>query len=248
MLQPYTNVGKKRKRVFKTSRRPKKYRRSSNNLLVGRTSILEVKCCDTYWGVSTTPGSGAIDLVEVGSAGLTSSATTGSTHINNVSQGTTISQRVGNKINMKSVSLRTTISYKNTGTVTYKDKATVRVMLVYDKQPNGSYPSVGDILQDTSTNATSTTGFSSNVNIANKNRFVIVRDKFINLDLNNQIQHVKMFKKLNNTETSFKTTTGAIGDIINGALYFIIFKSQNIVTPDNAVVSFDTMARIRYID
>lgn len=79
-----------------------------------------------------------------------------------------MSQRVGNKINMKSVSVRLTIGYKNTAAVTYKDRATVRVMLVYDKQPNSAYPAYSDILQDTSTNATNTNSFNSNINITQR--------------------------------------------------------------------------------
>lgn len=249
MLQPYTNVGKKRKRISKGYRRPKKYRKlTPSNLLIGRTSITEVKCCDTCYALSTTPGTGLIDIPEFAAGSLTSGATYVSTHINNVSQGTTMSQRVGNKINMKSVSVRLTIGYKNTAAVTYKDRATVRVMLVYDKQPNATYPAYSDILQDTSTNATNTNSFNSNINITQKNRFVMVKDKFINFDLNHQIEHVKMFKKLNNTETSFKSTTGAISDIINGALYLIVFKSQNISAVDNAICAYDIATRIRYID
>ena len=61
----------------------------------------------------------------------------------NIKQGNAISQRIGNKINLKSVRLR--FSLDSTGVLTNTPTDT-RLLLVYDRQPNGAYPTVNDFL------------------------------------------------------------------------------------------------------
>ena len=71
------------------------------------------------------------------------------TLLNGLTQGVSVLTRVGNKIMMRSLDLRWRLTgspFSATPTVTAN---MVRVMLVWDAQPNGLIASPGDILQDT---------------------------------------------------------------------------------------------------
>jgi len=146
-------------------------------------------------------------------------AFTGITCLNLVQQGATSYNRIGAKILVKSVDFRACLFLGGTEPVSNWS----RVMLVWDKQPNGAYPVFSDILSD---NISTAPDFSSGLNMANKDRFTILRNQVFSLtaDGGNRAIDIKWFVKTR-IETMFKANTGAIGDITTGAIYLVAFSN-----------------------
>jgi len=133
----------------------------------------------------------------------------------------------------------------------------VRVLLVWDTNPNGVIPTIEDILQQTTTNVPDPFSF---INMNNRDRFRILLDKVHQFTAiiktaagttsigANQTWNGKKFKKLN-LETIFNSTSaGTIGDISSGALYLCGLGTENNGAGNlkYAIGEFNT--RIRYDD
>jgi len=166
-------------------------------------------------------------------------AFTGITELNCVAQGATSYNRIGTKILMKSIDFRAIFSMTGSGPT----QSTFRYMIVYDRQPNGAFPAFSDIL---STNISTAPSFFSGVNMANRSRFIVLRDRIQSLDADGTgTVSVKEFIKTK-LETQFKTNAGNIGDITTGALYLVAFALTG------SAVSYINMSaptcRIRYFD
>lgn len=165
----------------------------------------------------------------------------GITEINLVRQGNTFYQRSGNKIHMRSVSVMFTPYVATTNGV-----INMRWMIVYDKQPNGAFPALTDVL---ATNDAGTVTFQSGVNMANRSRFLVIRDRIetFNSALTTSVA-IKDFARLN-LDTEFKGNGGTIGDISTGSLLFLCFvdwydASNKIgVSPASASPSITTRVR-----
>jgi len=167
-------------------------------------------------------------------------AFTGITCLNEVQQGATSFNRIGAKILIKSVDFRTTLFHGGSGpTAQY-----ARLMLVWDKQPNGAFPAFADILSD---NISTAPALSSGLNMANKDRFTILRNQTFACDVagSSGAQEVKWFVKTR-IETMYKANTGAIGDITTGAIYFVAVSGGSGAV--NYITLQHTQSRIRYYD
>lgn len=88
----------------------------------------------------------------------------------NIAAGTGESDRIGRKINVTGVNLRARFTLPAGGLA----PDVVRLMLVQDKQSNGTTANVTDVLE--------TASIWSFNNLANKNRFKIIRDKICPLN------------------------------------------------------------------
>lgn len=164
---------------------------------------------------------------------------TGITEFNCVPQGATSYNRIGTKILIKSIDFRCVFSMNGTAPT----HNSVRYMIVYDRQPNGAFPAFSDIF---STNISTAPTFFSGVNMANRSRFIILRDRVQTLDPDGSgTFSVKEFIKTK-LETQFRTNTGNIGDITTGALYLVA------ISLTGSAASYSTMGsatfRIRYFD
>jgi len=171
--------------------------------------------------------------------GEPASAFTGITELNCVAQGATSYNRIGTKIQIKSIDFRANFFLAGSAP-TY---AGVRYMIVYDRQPNGAFPAFSDILSE---NVSSAPIFHSGVNMSNRSRFVVLRDRILTLSTGtDNIVVCKEFIKTK-LETQFKTNTGAIGDITTGALYLVAFSTLS----SSAVYAqlSNAHCRIRYFD
>lgn len=168
-----------------------------------------------------------------------SSPFAGLTEINCVQQGATAYNRIGTKLLMKSIKFDCDLILKGSAPTT----TTARLMIVYDRQPNGSFPAIASIL---SSNVSGTPNFNSGINMANRSRFLILRNQLVNLDANGeQGYHWSTFIKTK-LETQFGSTAGNIGDIQTGALYFVAFANAS-----GATIFIDVStatSRIRYFD
>jgi len=165
----------------------------------------------------------------------------GITELNCVPQGATSYNRIGTKILMKSIMFNGCFFLAGSAP-TY---ALVRYMLIYDHSPNGAFPALADIL---SQNIGTAPNFYSAINMSNRSRFIVLRDRVRALDPDggegNMIS-CKEFVKCK-LETQFKTNTSTIGDITTGALYFVAFALTSSATTFVQVHSLSS--RIRYFD
>lgn len=163
----------------------------------------------------------------------------GITEVNCVPQGATAYNRIGTKIQIKSVQFGAVFQIAGDSA----SHNTVRYMLIYDQQPNGAFPALLDIL---STNVSTVPGFFSGVNMSNRSRFTVLRDRLVDLDKDTRNQvSVKEFIRCN-LESQFRTNTATIGDLTTGAIYLVAFCF------DKSAVNYVTMqsatTRIRYAD
>jgi len=202
----------------------------------------EVKFFDCALTVPSTAGPYGFQTIAAPPTGVEpATAFTGITEINCVPQGATSYNRIGTKILMKSIMFNSTIFLGGSGPT----QGVYRYMIVYDHQPNGAFPAVADLI---SQNIGPAPTMYSGVNMSNRSRFIVLRDRVGSLDVdggNGAMVHVKEFIKCK-LETQFKTNTGTIGDITTGAVYFIAFASLS------SAVTYVTMSaptfRIRYFD
>lgn len=173
---------------------------------------------------------------------------TGWTVLNCLQTGTGMSQRIGNKVSMKSLALSFTLV--SNGGLSPAEYLTYRYLVVLDKQVNKTAPNISDILQDQGqdlalSNTSSNTGF----NIVNKDRFWIIRDRRGVVD--NTLQSTKIcseYIKLN-TDVMFSgnATPPTIAQITTNAIYFIIFEDYS-ASQTSAINILDFHARLRYND
>lgn len=116
-----------------------------------------------------------------------------------------------------------------------------RLLIVYDKQPNGAFPIISDILQSRDQTGAATTTYSSEINLDNRARFAIIRDmQFYFPPVTNtagvltngpnfpayddQPFDLNVFVKLKGLQTMFKSPNvdpTTIASITTGALYAV---------------------------
>ena len=166
---------------------------------------------------------------------------TGITELNCVGQGATSYNRIGTKILIKSIMFNSIFSLTGSGPT----QSTFRYMIVYDHQPNGAFPAFSDIL---SQNIGTAPIMFSSINMSNRSRFIVLRDRVHTLDFdggNGGTIHCKEFIKTK-LETQFGTNTATIGDITSGAIYLIAFAVSG--TAVSYVTMTNASSRIRYFD
>jgi len=158
--------------------------------------------------------------------------------LNLIRVGSTFCNRIGRKINMTSLHIRLYLAPIRTQAV---NGDVARIMLVYDRQTNGAYPVIADILQSTDQATANTVSVISGVNLNNRDRFQILRDEFIPLPtltftagvITNQgfvdpiapLTKTDWYVKLNGMITQYKADSApaVIGDISTGGLYLVSF-------------------------
>ena len=115
-----------------------------------------------------------------------------------------------------------------------------RIMIIYDRQPNGAFPSISDII---SINVSTAPVFTSGINMSKKSRFTILTDQYIDLDTDALgTKTVSLFRNNINLETEFSANGGTIADISTGAPYLVAIGSYANFAMKNAV------ARLRFYD
>jgi len=157
--------------------------------------------------------------------------------LNLIQVGSSMFNRIGRKVEMRSVRL---ILKLNTMAVT---RATVnpdlgRVMIIYDRQTNGANPALADFLQDTDQAGTNTTENFSGINMNNRERFVTIMDKKLMLPQGTATAGVMTnvfpsgddvpiicdeFRRLKGLTTHFgaDSNPAVIGDIRTGGLFLV---------------------------
>lgn len=181
------------------------------------------------------------------------------TLLNATVPGDNINNRKGRKISMVSLSLRGFVRFADSGgspgTSDY-----LRLIVFYDRQPNGAAPAIADLLQDTNAAGATQTVSYSNLNLSNADRFKILIDDYWAPQgtvgattgyaydglQNSYTNNVKHFIPLKGLETHYNAgTAGTIADITTGSLYLV---TMGIPGDADAQWRFLGEARIRYHD
>jgi len=213
----------------------------------GRPNPQEIKFYDTVavapvitnpYGLYDAPNSAAAEPT---------AAFTGITEINNVIQGAGAYNRVGQKIVMQSVALKMNLHALCAAVGTTNGYLTARIMIIYDRQTNGAFPAIGDIL---SANITTAPNLTSGLNMAKKSRFSIVADQYYDFGPHGTTTAtVAIFRNKLNLETEFgaASTPAVIGDITTGSLLVVAFATRAGIATNYCTFT-DFSARIRFND
>lgn len=159
-----------------------------------------------------------------------------------IAQGTSTSERVGKKIQYKSIQIRGMATADSTTT-----SAAGAYLIVYDKRPTGSLPAITDILVTANSNSFN--------NDANSGRFRILKRVDYAFTGNTatagqntakSAYSVNEYLSLKGLKAEYMAAgTGAIGDISLGALYLVTVGN---VAAGTADANLSTGARIRFND
>lgn len=180
--------------------------------------------------------------------------------LNLVQVGSSMFNRVGRRIQMKSVRLRAQIIFI-AGVARTTPVDTAKISIIYDKQTNGAYPTLADVYLDTEQSGANTATSLSGLNMNNRDRFITIMEKCIvtasgvttgtglfqsPFPQDITPQYIDEYRKLNLT-THFRSDSNpaVIGDINNGGLYFITF-SNIPAGSENFQILWN--CRLKYID
>jgi len=194
----------------------------------------------TYRGYTPRSfGRGEWKYIETDAMNLTADTTPVLTLVNGVTMGTSAANRVGQSITMRSLQLRLV----NAATPATGTDQIHRLLLVLDRQANGTAPTLPDILYPGGTLFTMR-------NLDNRKRFKILWDKTIVLDASGEpgtIRFTKMYLKFRRPVTvDFNGgNAGSIGDITSNSLYLCLLGSN---APGNTAGICQGNVRVRFTD
>lgn len=205
-------------------------RTPSNRLIRMTYSVPEKKFIDT---------TGTTNVPEVGTISL----------LNPLGQGTSVITRIGQKIVIRSIDLRVRVSAAPPSASPSLYPNMVRVLLVWDNQPNGALAAASDIIED----LTAGTGVIAPQQKIYISRFRILWDK--KFMLSNMPTADGITSKLNDYDQYYKKTklqvgyadsnNGDITDIITGAIYLLAI-GQHTATANQGILEY--FSRIRFYD
>ncbi len=151
-----------------------------------------------------------------------------------VAQGDTKSSRSGNSIRLKSIQWKAIFKIDASAVATY-----CRCMIVLDRQVNGATFAIGDLVED----ASISDFMVSPRDTDNANRFSILWDRLVPLNISgNQTASFSMRKKLNYV-VNFDGTTAAVTDLTSNGIFLVIASDE----ATNAPLITD-FCRIRFVD
>jgi len=183
--------------------------------------------------------------------------------INLIQVGSSMFNRIGRKIEMRSIRLTCHIGIF-TQTVATHSPDYARVVVIYDRQTNGALPTLNDMFQDTEQSNANTSDALSALNMNNRERFVTIIDKrFILPQMTNTAGvatnvyptdttqcplAIDEFRKLRGLTTHYKADSNpaGIGDVATGGLYFVTFTRQNASGAENHTGNWN--CRLKYTD
>lgn len=179
--------------------------------------------------------------------------------LNLTQQGAGMCNRIGNKISLKSLRLR--LFSSATGKSTAAGAApTVRIMVIYDRNTNNSYPALNSILGYSRQDNTVQSGnFSDNINPNLMDRYVVMMDCWVELQStaatgpgNSTASGCLIDKYINlkDLETKYTLTSnpGVIANVAIGGLYLCVWGDPlQVINTSDAWQLYGT-ARLRFRD
>lgn len=177
----------------------KKVARETSELL--KYAEAEVRHLDTPYTTTAQSTTAAVTLINGG-----------------ISQGDGSASREGDEVFMKWFHFNGRL-YMNSAAAS-TDAATMRIIIVYDKQTNGAAPSAGDILE--------TVGDPNSMRFwESKDRYMTIFDRRYGIEFNgkNAVQ-IKFSKKLDLPIKFGTASTGVIANIVKGSIYMVSLSDQ----------------------
>ena len=217
------------RRQARSAQGPRPMRRYVPAMQVGPRR--ELKSVDA---VDATPRA----LVAVASVVGGSSLATGMTIINGSNAGDASYEHIGKSVSGQSLALECEFSQPQTDA----SASVIRLLVIYDRQSNGAYPLIGDLLAN---NASAPT-FDAGINIGYRERFAVLRDQQFILDPASALTHHYETYIRKQTDTNYIGTSNAIASIGSGAIYLVSFYLQLLGTTAPIMVS--RHSRFRYYD
>jgi len=167
--------------------------------------------------------------------------------ISGVSNGTDSVTRVGRRVLMKSINMRYSLNNiaEPGGGSSGPWPNRARILLIYDKSPNGVLPAAADILEPGA-------GFNSMMDLNNSDRFVVIADEMTEQNQNQTgvvgqtAASGHVYRKIN-MESVYGGTGNAIADIKSGAIYIMVC-SDSVLDSVSATWAVNALTRIRYTD
>lgn len=157
--------------------------------------------------------------------------------VNGVVQGVTGGQRIGRKVNFKSMQYRLSIT-NGTGIAATPSVTQVRVLVLYDRQTNGALPALTEIFSPTAT-------FDALIALQESKRWVILSDKtYQNDSTAGSVLSIKCFEKMA-METQYNGAGGVVVDVAYGGIYILIAHNGGAFTTAPTV---DGNFRLRFTD
>jgi len=210
---------------------------------------------------SFTSPKGEVKAVDLSVASYPFSADLTNTNVfllNGVQEGTGFYNRIGRKIEMRSLHIRGSITV-NALTSTTPDF--LKWAIVYDRQPNGALPTYQQIFQLYDQQGNTHSDAYSEVNLDERDRFMIIRHKSYNAPTQSvtyntpaatigipvEDQQINEFIKLKRLTTHFNGTANplTITNIVTGSLYLV---TQGIKAVAGAPFAMNVAFRLRYDD
>jgi len=198
----------------------------------------------------------SVDTVQ-GAAAVTQAlnATGTLTAVNLIRSGAGFNNRIGRRIEMKSLHLTGYVTQTGTATTT-TDLG--RIMVVYDRQPNGALPTINNILLQYDQQGNTYTTPLSGINPDQRERYMVLMDERIvlpavtvggvtgSVDGVTKTFNINRFISLAGLKTQYsgESNPAAIGDISTGALYVLTL--GGIAAPSGW--AFVASWRLRYND
>ena len=179
--------------------------------------------------------------------------------LNLIQQGAGSWNRVGRKVNLRSIRIRGEITHTQTTASGNTFGQIVRCVVVWDKQPSsGTIPQWQDMFGFTAQDGTEGTSMYAPIRYDNMDRFSILRDvtydpqpgaKSGNPDIVYYYNTIDEYIRLGDRECVFSGQSNpmTIADISTGAIYFCIRAKNNNISSTYSSVTNMT-ARLRYTD
>lgn len=201
------------------------YKRRGPQRFIPKQSPIEKKYIDTSFTGQSCDNGGALSL------------------LNGTQHGTSNQQRIGEKITIKNIELNGVLTTNTTNVFS----AYAKIMLVYDKQPNGSAFSLANLIN--------TIGGVylpwSTRNSTYAARFVVLKNFYINLTLQGSTSSnsptekgIKRYMKCNVPVQYNGGNVGDVTDITTGSLYAVFLSDKS----STYAPSFSGSIRLRFSD
>lgn len=191
--------------------------------------------------------------------------------LNPVAVGSSFFNRVGRKIEMKSLHIHGKILARTGAAGNLNANASntqeyVRFVVFYDRQTNGALPALTDVFQNTDNQGNNYNTVYSDINLNNRERFLILMDERRAMPAvspagvitpttdSNQCKEglwqINRFIKLKGLLTHFKADSASpvIGDVSTGGLFYAVIGESTPGAPDVSQYVTYISARLRYDD
>lgn len=246
-----------RNRLYSAARREKIYQETIKRRAALQTAYRNRQ--SPIYRTLAVQNLGEIRSLDIAKTAYGMSSTAVVTCLNLIRVGSSFFNRLGRKIEMKSLHLKARVTPIRT--IDAEDYA--RVIVVYDAQTNGANPAVTDVIQDTDQAGTNTTTAFSSANLNNRERFKILADwrlvlpshtntagVITNIGMIDPVEpsfDIERYIKLKGLVTMFKADTApaVVGDIATGGLFLI---TMGVNTAGTEGYELSCATRLRWYD